>query len=98
MDVKWTNEAEAWLKEISDYIARDSPQRSEAFILRLIRATDRLGAFPLSGKVLQLDERYRVIIISGYQIIYRVTADRVMVAAVLSPGLQIETALNRRWD
>jgi addiction module RelE/StbE family toxin len=97
-EVEWTIEAKNWLREIFVYISQDSPRRAEAHVSRLIRSADRLKTFPLSGAVSTDDPRVRVLVVSGYRIAYRVKLNLVSIAAVLSPGLRIEDALNRRWD
>jgi plasmid stabilization system protein ParE len=47
--VRWTEHARDDLREIFDFIARDSPQAAQALIERVLRATERLETIPQSG-------------------------------------------------
>lgn len=48
--VKWTEHARDDLREVFDFIARDSPRAAEALFERILRATERLESFPESGR------------------------------------------------
>ena len=47
--VRWTQRARDDLRDIHDFIARDSPRAAEALVERLLTATERLAAFPESS-------------------------------------------------
>ena len=49
--VRWTQRARDDLRDIHDFIARDSPRAAEALVERLLTATERLAVFPESGRV-----------------------------------------------
>ena len=49
MKVLWSIEALARLEEIEDFISRDSPERGEKFVNRLIDHGESLGKNPLIG-------------------------------------------------
>ena len=44
--VRWTQRARDDLRDIHDFIARDSLRAAEALVERLLTATERLAAFP----------------------------------------------------
>ena len=44
-EVRWTQRARDDLRDIHDFIARDSPRAAEALIERLLTAAERLAAF-----------------------------------------------------
>jgi toxin ParE1/3/4 len=49
--VRWARRALEDLREIHDFIARDSPRAAEAMVERAFAASEGLKAFPLSGRV-----------------------------------------------
>lgn len=44
--VRWTSEAERWLREIHDYIARDSPAAAARTVQRIYEKGALLADFP----------------------------------------------------
>jgi toxin ParE1/3/4 len=83
--VKWAEHARDDLREVFDFIARDSPQAAEALVERILRATDGLQRFPESGRTVPefLDLGYRELLVGSYRIQYRVDADTVWIATVV---------------
>jgi toxin ParE1/3/4 len=71
--VRWTQHALDDLRDIHDFIARDSPRAAESLVDRLLTATERLATFPESGRVVpEFPElTYREIIVSSYRVLYR---------------------------
>lgn len=82
--VSWTDQALEDLESICLFIARDAPRYAEIFADRAFVATERLGQFPLSGRIVPEigREDIREIILGNYRIIYRVLPDEVEVLAV----------------
>ena len=72
--VKWSEPALDDLKEISQYISRDSPSRSKSFIDGIFEMAEHLSDFPnLGRRVPESDDpNVRVIIYSNYLIIYQI--------------------------
>lgn len=85
MRLIWTAPAVAHLEAIRDFVgAESSPYYAERFVRRLVLAPERLGTFPLSGRVVpEGDGRHREIIEPPYRIVYRVEGDRVLIIAVV---------------
>jgi addiction module RelE/StbE family toxin len=83
--VRWTQRARDDLREIHNFIARDSLRAAEALVERLLTATERLAAFPESGRVVPEFPTlgYREIIVSSYRVLYRFDGDTVWLAAVV---------------
>jgi plasmid stabilization system protein ParE len=48
--VRWAERARDDLREIDDFIARDSPRAAEALVERVLHSTERLASFPESGR------------------------------------------------
>ena len=82
--VRWAQRARDDLREIHDFIARDSPRTAEALVDRLLTATERLAAFPDSGRVVPEFPAlgYREIIVSSYRVLYRLEDNTVWITAV----------------
>jgi toxin ParE1/3/4 len=83
--VRWTQRARDDLRDIHDFIARDSPRAAEALVERLLTATERLAAFPESGRVVPEFPAlgYREIIVSSYRVLYRLADGTVWITAVV---------------
>jgi len=84
-EVAWSLRARDDLRDIHDYIARDSSAAAAAMVDRLIGATERLDEFPESGRVLPEfpDSGYREILVGNYRVLYRAEASRVVVLAIV---------------
>jgi plasmid stabilization system protein ParE len=85
--VRWTQHARDDLREIHDFIMRDSPRAAEAMVERLVTATERLASFPDSGRIVPEFPKlaYREIIVGSYRVLYRHQLDQdiVWIAAVI---------------
>ncbi len=82
--VRWTPQAADDLEAICLFIARDSPQLAATFADRVLRATDRLASYPLSGRTVpELGiENIREVIVGSYRVIYRIRQDEVHLLTV----------------
>lgn len=71
--------------EIKQYIAADSARYAQIVTERLFAAVERLGAYPLSGRMVPelRAETVREIIEPPYRIVYRVRADVLEIVAVV---------------
>jgi plasmid stabilization system protein ParE len=78
----WSELARDDLQSIVLFIARDHPPAAESFGFRLISKVDVLAQFPLIGRVVpeENDETVREIVLRPYRIIYKVLAEKQMVA------------------
>ena len=83
--VRWTQRARDDLRDIHDFIARDSPRAAEALVERLLTATEHLAAFPESGRVVPEFPTlgYREIIVSSYRVLFRLADNTVWITAVV---------------
>jgi len=71
--VLWTSRARDDLRSIRDFIAEDSPQVATVVVGRILSATERIAAFPESGRyVPEFESRnLREIILRPYRVVYR---------------------------
>jgi addiction module RelE/StbE family toxin len=92
--VRWTEQAVGDIQAIREFIERDSPKYGRLVAERLLGATERLEAFPLSGRLVPELGRddIREIIAGEYRIVYRATPKVVILLTVfrssrLFPGI-----------
>ncbi len=83
--VVWTERAFGDLREIHDYIARDSRFYARVTVEKLRSAVARLGTFPESGRAVPEFLVYREVVRAPYRIIYRhePASGRVLIMAVV---------------
>lgn len=74
VQINWTRQAKFDLKEISDYIAKDSKRYAEFEVKRIRKRTEILKKFIFAGKINEEkgDENIRELIEKNYRIIYRI--------------------------
>lgn len=82
--IRWTEQAVEDLREIREFIERDSPRYGRLVAERLFEATSRLGLFPRSGRMVPELSRddVREIIAGEYRIVYRLESDAVTLLTV----------------
>ena len=83
--LQWTERAQSDLAAIRAFIEADSPHYAPIVICRLLRAVDRLGDFPESGRTVPefADPSVREVISRPYRIVYRiVSVDEIHVLTV----------------
>lgn len=78
----WSEQARDDLQSIVLFIAQDNPNISESFGYLLMSKVDVLAQFPQLGRVVpeENDETVREIIFRSYRIIYKVLAEKQIVA------------------
>jgi addiction module RelE/StbE family toxin len=78
----WSEQARDDLQSIVLFIAQDNPPVAESFGCLLMSKVDVLAQFPLIGRAVPEanDEAVREIILRPYRIIYKVLAEKQMVA------------------
>ena len=83
-EVRWTAQAADDLEAIADFIKQDSPHYATLFVMNVLRAAERLGSFPKSGRMVPEanDPAIREIILGNYRIVYRVKQELVDILTV----------------
>ena len=87
----WSPQALSDLKSIRTYIAEDSPRYADLVVGRIIKAVERLAAFPESGrKVPERDDpEIREVIERPYRVVYRLRTGTVEVVTVFRGSRQL---------
>ncbi len=49
-EIRWTPEAEHWLRDIHDYIAADNPEAAQKVVLGIYEKAQMLQSFPEIGQ------------------------------------------------
>ena len=72
--IRWTREAERWLREIHDYIAADNPAAALRTVQGIYEKAESLAQFPERGSRHHglPDRNVRILLYSHYRIVYLV--------------------------
>jgi len=83
--VSWSPEALEDVDAIAAYITKDSPFYASAVVEKILNAARGLGRFPNIGSIVpEIGEpEFRERLVYSYRVIYRVTAEQVLVVAVV---------------
>jgi toxin ParE1/3/4 len=70
--INWTNEAETWLKDIHDFIARDNPVAARKIVDGIYQKTQILNKFPEIGYKYRSEREgdIRILVYGHYRIAY----------------------------
>ena len=83
MNVTFTKAAQADIEEIHRYIAQENPVAAASVVAAIERATTRLSAFPLSGRIGAVETTRELVIPKlPFIAVYQITADAVEIIAV----------------
>jgi plasmid stabilization system protein ParE len=99
--IDWSERALTDLAAVHDYISKDSVAYADRFLARLVRAADALADFPELGRRVPEEPRQsdlREILFQSYRIVYRIEADRILVATVLHGSRNPRARGSAAWD
>jgi plasmid stabilization system protein ParE len=84
MSIVWSPLAIERLTEAAAFIARDDRAAAERWALQVFERVERLAAFPESGRIVPELGRQdiRELIYGAYRIIYRCSADSILILTV----------------
>jgi len=98
--VDWAQPALDDLRDIYDFIARDSPRYAQLTVEKITRAAARLARFPQLGEILSEFPRwaYRQFVVGRYRLIYREDPehDWVMIVGVIHASRDLPPILENR--
>jgi toxin ParE1/3/4 len=85
MRVRWSPEAQQRLREITAYIAKDSPQAALKESLRLVERSMRLAEPPLLGRRMREypHDDVRELLERPYRLIYVVNGDEIVIITLM---------------
>ncbi|MFZ5798332.1 MAG: type II toxin-antitoxin system RelE/ParE family toxin [Desulfobulbus sp.] len=91
--LRWTREAEQWLKDIHDYIAADKPEAAQKVIAAIYDKAQLLRDFPELGQKFREEPEgvIRILLYGHYRIAYLIKTDGVIdILGVFHGALDID--------
>ncbi len=101
MKIDWSQRSISDLSALYDYIAQDSRLYAERFIAKLIRATEPLADFPELGRRVPEEPdqpNVRELLVQTYRIVYRVGAERILIATIMHGSRDLERLDEKSWQ
>ena len=91
-ELRWTHEAELWLKDIYDYIALDNPQAAEEVVDGIYSTAQLLKDHPEMGHKYQSPgfDNVRILLHGHYRIAYIILEKRIDILGVFHGALDID--------
>jgi toxin ParE1/3/4 len=100
VQVTWAMPAVDDLREIYEFIERDSPRYAQNTVENITQAAERLAAFPRLGQVLPEFPHlaYRQLMVGVYRLIYREDSprNRILIVGVIHGGRDFSAAMEGR--
>ena len=83
--VNWSASAKRDLKQIHDYIAKDSKYYAKKVAQNIVAATEELVEFPKTGRIVpEIGEiNVRELFVYSYRLIYEISTDRIKILAII---------------
>jgi len=96
--VKWSVPARNDLKQIHDYIAKDSKYYAQNVIQEIVAKTETLTEFPEIGRAVPeiSDQNIRELIVYSYRLIYEISAAGIEIIAILHGRRDFNSAWGER--
>jgi plasmid stabilization system protein ParE len=98
-EIRWTSEAETWLRDIYDYVAADNPEAAIRVIEGIYEKAQRLKNFPDIGYIYRSEEEgeIRILLYGHYRIAYlrQKEKDVIDVLGVFHGALDIDRYIGR---
>jgi len=92
--LKWTQEAHRWLRDIHDYIAQDNPVAAERVVMGIFEKAQLLTSFPEIGYFYRRESEgeVRVLLYGHYRIayLYRKGVEQIDVLGVFHGAMDID--------
>ena len=83
--VRWTKPAKLDLKQIHDYIARDSKFYADKVSLEFVEKTEILNSFPEAGRIVPEigDPNIRELFVYSYRLIYQIFPNKIEILTLI---------------
>lgn len=93
--IRWSHEAECWLRNIHTYISKDNPSTANKVISAIYDKTQLLGDFPQLGYIYreEAEGEIRILLYGHYRIAYMITENYIDILGVFHGALDIERYL-----
>jgi plasmid stabilization system protein ParE len=93
--IRWTNEAELWLKDIYEYIALDNPSAAKQVVEGIYNKTQILKDNPEVGHKYETPEKedIRILLYGHYRITYILLDNHIDILGVFHGALDIDRYL-----
>ena len=101
MLIEWSHRAQADIRDLKSYIAKDSPYYARQFTERVIASVEKLEEFPEIGRpVPEAEGRddVRELIYQGYRIIYCTIPERIVIVTILHGSRNLAAKDIKPWD
>jgi toxin ParE1/3/4 len=100
-EIRWSLRSADDLRDVEDFIARDSPLHAVRTIDQIVESVEPLASFPLMGRVVPEFERddLRELIYGSYRIVYLLREFDVLVVRVIHGARDIRRiGVREPWD
>ena len=94
--IRWTPEAEKWLRDIHDYIARDNENAAQRVIIEIYKKAQILSDFPEIGYKYKSEPEgdIRILLYGHYRIAYLIrNKESIDILGVFHGAMEIERYL-----
>lgn len=100
MRIKWTEPAVSDLKNIKDYIAKDSKYYAHQFVDKIIESVENLNKFPERGRIVPEadDENIRELLFHNYRIIYRIDIKGILILTIIHGSRDLTRKKTQPWE
>lgn len=90
--LRWSTEAQQWLKEIFDYIAQDNPQAAHKVVTEIYQKAQILESFPEIGYNYRKEPEgdIRILLYGHYRIAYLIQGEIIDILGVFHGALDID--------
>lgn len=95
-EIRWTEEAHRWLRDIFDYIATDNPDAAQRVMAGIYEKAQALRQFPEMGYKYrsETDGQIRILLYGHYRIAYLIKSDnQIDILGVFHGALDIDRYL-----
>ena len=99
--VRWSLMGTRDMRDIEEFIARDSSLYAVAFVNRLVEVTRELAQFPRMGRVVPefKREQLREVVYRTYRIVYVVTDEEVVIIRIVHSARDLRRVLGSEpWE
>ena len=98
--VKWSIPARDDLKQIHDFIAKDSKYYARKVIQDIVAKTETLNDFPETGRVVPEigDQNIRELFVYSYRLVYEISVGAIEILAIIHGRRDFNSAWDERLE